>query len=228
MVQKYNYDIQVLLNEDDISYYLLGVFITDGCVYSNGTNNYACQISSIDTDWLDLIKNQIGSNLKLHNFRKKYYGLRITRNDIAKWFLSHGCMPQKTLSVDFPNIPDKFIPDFLRGLIDGDGSIGIYYSEINNKTYTKKSCQFISASIKLVNGFKFYTDKLGIKSTITKKKMTEHQLNGQTIKSKNQCYSLGFSNKNTEKLLSYLYYPQHKLSMPRKNKIAQQIIQIDN
>ena len=164
----------------------------------------------------------------MHNFKKNYYGIRITKNDIAKWFLDHGCVPQKTLIVDFPNVPDKFIPDFLRGLIDGDGSIGIYHSEINNKTYTKKSCQFISASIKLINGFKHCTDKLGIKSTITKKKMMDHQLNDKIIKSKNQCYLLGFSNKNTEKLLSYLYYPDHKLSMQRKYKISQKIIQTNS
>lgn len=224
MVQKYIYDINILTNEDDISYYLLGAFITDGCVYKNGTNTYACQLSSIDTDWLEIIKNKFGHNLKLHNFRDNYYGIRITRNEIANWFISHGCTPQKTLSVDFPQVPIKFLPDFLRGLIDGDGSLGIYFSEQNNKTYIKRSCQFISASKKLIDGFKDITDKLNIHSSITKKKMIDNEINGKIIRAKNQTYSLGFSNKEAEKLIKYCYYPGHKLSMPRKNKIAQQII----
>lgn len=223
MVQKYTYYAETLTNEDDISYYLLGAFITDGCVYKNGTN-YACQLSSVDTDWLDLIKTRFGKNLKLHNFRDNYYGLRITRNDIAQWFISHGCTPRKTLTVDFPIVPEKYIPDFLRGLIDGDGSIGVYYTEINNKTYIKKSCQFISASKKLIDGFKSITDKLDIKSTIGKRKMQDHELNGKIVKSKNQTYVLSFSNDNTKKLLQFLYYPNNKLSMPRKQKIANQII----
>lgn len=223
MVQKYIYYPEILTNEDDLSYYLLGAFITDGCVYRNGTDNYACQLCSIDIDWLNLIKNQFGQNLKLHNFRDNYYGLRITRNSIAQWFIAHGCCPQKTLTVNFPTIPLKYMPDFLRGLIDGDGSIGIYYSELNNKTYTKKSCQFISASKSLIDGFQQYANTIGIRSNISKKKMIDHELHGKIIKSKNQVYVLSFSGKYTEKLLSHLYYPGHKLSMPRKNKIAQRI-----
>lgn len=228
MVQKYIYYPNTLTNEDDISYYLLGAFITDGCIYKNGTKNYACQLSSIDTDWLELIKCKMGSNLKLHNFKDNYYGLRIIRNDIAQWFIKHGCSPQKTLTVDFPSVPKKFLPDFLRGLMDGDGSLGIYYSEQNNKTYTKKSCQFISASLKLINGFKQITDNLNIHSCITKKKMIDHELNGKMIKAKNQTYSLSFSNEGTKQLLEYIYYPNHKLSMPRKNKIAQEIIKLSS
>lgn len=224
MVQKYIYYPEILSNEDDISYYLLGAFITDGCVYRNGTNNYACQLSSTDIDWLDLIKKQFGSNLKLHNFRDNYYGLRIIRNNISQWFIDHGCLPRKTLTVNFPNVPIKFMPDFLRGLIDGDGSIGIYSSEVNGKNYTKYSCQFISASYKLIEGFKKTTDDYDIHSAITKKKMIDHELNDKIIKSKHQSFSLGFSNKNTAKLLKILYYPNHKLSMPSKNITAQKII----
>ncbi len=118
MTIKYNYNFSVFNNEDDISYYLLGAFITDGCVYINNINkksiNYAIQLSSCDIDWLNDIKNIIGVNLKLHKFKDNYYGIRIIRNEIAQWFINHGCLPRKTLNVKLPIIPNKYMPDFLR------------------------------------------------------------------------------------------------------------------
>ena len=129
MTIKYDYNLSVLYNEDDISFYLLGAFITDGCVYKNNGNTYACQLSSCDKDWLETIKKILGKNLNIHQFKENYWGIRITRNEIAQWFIKHGCIPQKTYSITLPQIPEKFFSDFLRGCIDGDGSIGTYVSK---------------------------------------------------------------------------------------------------
>lgn len=47
--------------------------------------------------------------------------------DLIKW----GCIPQKSLKLDkFPNIPYDYIPHFLRGYFDGNGSL--HYSKGTN------------------------------------------------------------------------------------------------
>ena len=47
-----------------------------------------------------------------------------------------GCVPNKSLTVKFPTeeqVPKEFLSSFILGLIDGDGSIGIYKRKVKNK-----------------------------------------------------------------------------------------------
>lgn len=218
---KYNYNTQIFYQEDEISYYLLGAFITDGCVYKNNPTTYACQLSSCNKDWLDTIKDVIGTNLKLHKFKENYYGIRIIRKEIAQWFIDHGCLPQKTLNITLPNIPDIYMKDFLRGCIDGDGSIGTY----QNKNYYKRTCSLISASLIFLEKIKLYLTSKDISSTIIEKRQNKPSIvNGKPIIQKYPCYSLNTYGKNAYKFLKLIYYPNHKLSLSRKLNLAQQII----
>lgn len=217
---KYIYNFSVFYNEDEISYYLLGAFITDGCIYKNGKNTFACQISSCDEDWLQNIKNIIGINLKLHKFKENYWGVRIIRNEIAQWFISHGCFPKKTLTVKMPIIPIKYMPDFLRGCIDGDGSIGTYF----NKS-TKRTCCLISASKEFLDEVQKYLLSIGIKSGITEKKQKKpSQLNGKLVIQKHKCYNLYTTGQNCFRFLKHIYYDNNQLNLPRKYKLAKEII----
>lgn len=219
---KYNYDFSVFYKEDQLSYYLLGVFMTDGCVYKTGTNRYACQISSKDMDWLNDIKNKIGNNLQLYKFGENYYGIRIIRNELAQWLIGKGCVPRKTLTIKMPNIPQQYIPDFLRGCIDGDGSIGTYTYEGHG---TSRKCYLISASEQLLIEIQNYLKDQNIKSTIIEKKQKEPVIvNGKSIIQKHKCYALTTQAINTYKLLKLIYYPNHILSLNRKNQKAQEII----
>lgn len=218
---KYNYNFSVFTNEDEISYYLLGAFITDGCIYKSSKNSYACQLSSCDQDWLNSIKNRIGSNLKLHKFKENYYGIRIIRDNISQWFISHGCHPRKTYNVTLPLIPNQYFADFMRGCIDGDGSIGIY---TDKKNVVKRSCQLISASKVFLEKIQNILQEKNINSTIINRGKHDGQINGKIIKANVNSYSLNFGGKNCYQFLKYIYYNNHVLSLQRKNKLAQEII----
>lgn len=218
---KYDYNMEVFFNEDEISYYLLGAFITDGCVYKNkNTNAYACQLSSCDYDWLESIKNIIGNNLKLHKFRDNYYGIRITRDVIARWFLAHGCFVRKTYSVKLPEMPDKYFPDFIRGCIDGDGSIGEYF----HKKSSKRVCQIISASKIFLEKIQEKLANNDIKSHLINRGKKSGNVNGKIIKANVDSYSLSIYGTNCYKLLKFAYYKNHKISLARKHNIAKNII----
>lgn len=222
MTIKYDYNLPCFYNEDDVSYYLLGAFITDGCVYSTNKNKnrYACQLSSKDHEWLESIAKFVGSNLRIHKYKENYFGLRIIRNEIAQWFINHGCFPRKTYTVTLPNIPDKYFSDFMRGCIDGDGSIGTYFS--NNRA--NRSCKLICANEKFLQEIQTVLNTKNIKSSITNRGKQNSKLNGKNIIATVNSYSLNFSGINCLKLLEYTYYKNHKISLNRKLYKANEII----
>jgi len=217
---KYNYTPEILYKKENESYYILGAFITDGCVYKNGKTSYACQLTSKDYDWLKSISVLLGTNLKLHKFKKNYFGIRITRNEIAKWFINQGCAIRKTYNISLPKISDIYFSDFLRGCIDGDGTLGTYY---HGKT-TKRSCQLISASLEFLKQIQEKITSLNIKSTITNRGKQNSTINGKKIIAQVNSYSLNFYGTNCYKLLKFIYYSNHTLSLERKNNLAKEII----
>lgn len=115
--QKYNTNHLILLNEDDISYYLLGAYITDGNVEKK-KNSY-----SKDFDWIESIKNILSPDRPIYSKLNKLFTLKISDIKTYNWLLSKGCIANKSISVKFPNVPENYIPDFIRGCIDGDGCI---------------------------------------------------------------------------------------------------------
>ena len=217
---KYDYNFKAFTDENSLSYYLLGAFVTDGCVYKNNKNTYACQLSSCDFEWLRSIADLIGTNLKIHVFKKNYYGIRITRNEIAQWFILHGCFPRKTLTLKIPKIPLQYMPDFLRGCIDGDGSIGTYF----NKS-TKRMCSLTSASKNFLTEIKKYLSSINIDSGITEKKQKIPSIiNNKQVIQKHKCYSLYTTGKNCYNFVKHIYYNNQQISLKRKAKLAHNII----
>jgi len=49
--------------------------------------------------------------------------IRITSKEMVSDLIKHGCFPNKTFTLRFPNINQKLIHHFMRGYFDGDGSI---------------------------------------------------------------------------------------------------------
>lgn len=61
--------------------------------------------------------------------RKPFCRIIINNEKLARGLISHGCIPQKTDKLVYPNhdiVPEEFERDFVRGCIDGDGSIIFY------------------------------------------------------------------------------------------------------
>lgn len=102
--------------------WVLGLFITDGCINKS--------ISSVSlTQKNQTILRQVAKYMGADYILSKKYKTRSTatliinskeiKNDLGKL----GVLPNKSLSVQFPKVPDEFLPSFIRGVIDGDGWI---------------------------------------------------------------------------------------------------------
>jgi len=162
--KKYHYNLDLFYCEDALSYYLLGAYMTDGCISITKDHSACITLSSKDRNWLNAVAQLICPELpiKMHH-NHKCWDIKIHSYELAQWFISKGCTPKKSLTLKFPDVPNKFIPDFIRGIIDGDGTIILtkFKRKSTNKstpnkvfTYQKGQCTLYTASKLFADGFR--------------------------------------------------------------------------
>ena len=205
------------------SAYIIGFFAADGCVEPN-LNRISCELSIKDYDHLFNIKNIMNSEnpiclKKTRNSCSLYIHNKKMVNDI----INKGIIPNKTTRIKLPNVPDQYINDFIRGYIDGDGSIwyngnSIKLQILGNINFIQEICNKIS-SLYNINGHIYEHNK----STGTK-----------------NCYRLIYNGKKANFLLDNIYYPNcfalirkqglARGETPRKNNSAQisQVVSLSN
>lgn len=110
--------------------YFLGLLFTDGNVMPDNQRSPAIRIELVETDIeiLNRLKQELNCNCKLtYNKRKNRalgtYSLNVRSQQLADDLSKWNIVPNKTYVISEIKIPEKFKIDFLRGFIDGDGSI---------------------------------------------------------------------------------------------------------
>lgn len=140
--QKYSYDKSFFSKIDtEEKAYWLGFLYADGCVIetrSQSTNNiksYCLELglSSLDNSHLKKFLKSLKSNIPIKNKEVKLNNktfscsvVKISCSDICRDLISLGCVPRKSLILTFPTkeqVPNYLIKHFIRGYIDGDGSV---------------------------------------------------------------------------------------------------------
>lgn len=233
-MSKYSKTLEILNSKTDISYYILGAFVTDGniCI-DKSCNGAKCSLSSNDSDWISSIHNLIGNEGSFRYRKDGRAELWLYSHDVYNWFNENGCPPKKSLTLKMPDVPDKFLPDFVRGCIDGDGSISSSpYQKFNkDKTkaynYIKSTCYICSASDAFLPVLNERLVKFGFNPTFVKLKSSSGtSSDGRVITPKQEfIYRISFGDKSAAKFLDWAYYKDHKISMPRKNSKAKEIIE---
>lgn len=135
--------------------WVLGMFITDGCVHK-GTQTIS--FSQKDETILKEIANYMDADYVLaptgptRTVPTLLINSKIIKNDLENL----GITSKKSLTVPFPEVPEEFLPSFIRGVIDGDGWVDNegYFLQI-----TSASRYF---SEELLNVFKFWQLRSGI------------------------------------------------------------------
>lgn len=119
--------------------YAVGLIATDGNLSKDGRH---MTLTSKDEDLLDTARVCLGLKVSVTSHRSRSGGRlhRLQWSDRAcyAWLASIGLMPAKSLRLGPLQIPDELFADFLRGCIDGDGSIITYtdrYNTFKNPKY---------------------------------------------------------------------------------------------
>lgn len=133
---KKNRDYFSEINTNDKAYFL-GLLYADGSVREGGYS-FKIVVHKKDIDVVEKLRDKIFLE-KLNDRIKggieegdKYIRLSVSDVKMVSDLVRHGCTPNKTFTIRFPNVISKeFYPDFIRGVMDGDGCI---YIAKNNKT----------------------------------------------------------------------------------------------
>ena len=123
--------------------YILGYLVADGSIEESNRKDRPSKLVRLrfgcvseDDEIIKLIQKEIAPNNKLRYYQPKSKNnkqvtiLQICDKELIKDLRSlYNIQPRKTYINDFefPNIPKTFERDFIRGFIDGDGSIGRHH-----------------------------------------------------------------------------------------------------
>ena len=195
--------------------YVLGYMYADGSLEdASYIRGKYIRVSSVEKYSILRIKRWLGSKHTIveqksawKNGRTKYL-LRIGSHKLYTKLVSFGLYPNKSLTIQFPEIPKNYLHHFVRGYLDGDGCVYFYRARgKTRKLITKK------LSVIFTSGSRIFLEKLNavLKTRIDLKQ--EKVYRGQ------RAYQLRYGTSDSVQLFSFLYrhVPRH-LYFTRKTK----------
>lgn len=207
------------INSEENAYFL-GLLYADGNISKN--HNVMClKLKSNDQYILEKFRNIMSpsSPIKISKVELpggvtyEYSYFRINQKEICEQLISHGCVPNKSLILEFPKtVPNELLRHFLRGYSDGDGTI------YNNKFKNKKS---VNTIWKIVSTKQFCNQV----SRILKEQLNiscSQSLSRPETNSITTTLSVG-GNIQVQKFLDWLY-KDATIYLPRKHKKYLQFI----
>lgn len=192
--------------------YAIGLLTTDGNLSKDGRH---MEITSKD---LEIVEN-FKKCLKIHNKiakkqrggekEKRYFRVQFGDTIFYKFLLDIGLAPAKSKILKKINIPNEYFADFLRGCIDGDGSIGSFKHP--ESSHPQIRLKLSSASLIFLIWIKNITDEI-----LKIKGGWIHQVDGVG--------NLVYGTKDSLKILNFIYYPKVEFFLNRKYKKAKMFL----
>jgi hypothetical protein len=137
--------------DSSIKAYFLGFIAADGSIFKTKNNKvvFSISIQSSDVAILNKLSEELsGSNGLVGNIFTRKSGnstvdLRFSDEVFTNRLLSLGICFNKTENLDWVDVPEVFMRDFIRGYFDGDGSVyiskdKIYGNFVGNKIFLPK------------------------------------------------------------------------------------------
>jgi intein/homing endonuclease len=216
--KKYPINREVFLNEDGLSYYLLGAYMSDGNVF-NKPGDRKFSLYSSDLDWIESIRDVVSPTRSVYRKGINHFGLVIYDVELVNWFISKGCVPNKSLTLEMPDVPELYLQDFVRGYFDGDGSVSLFsYIKTKNGAqykYKKFSAYICTGSERFANSLNSVLVDVGFKPSFSKDKSGGNWGNGKSVKT-GHVWRLAFGGQSAIQFTNWTHYRGHNLSMPRK------------
>lgn len=135
---------------------------------------------------------------------KKYFCLKFSDVGLYRFFQELGVPQQKSLNIGKLRISTELFPDFLRGVFDGDGSIGMHNHPESEKKQIK--IRIASGSVGFLNWINSMLKKGGLCS-------------GQ-VSFGCRVFHLTFCKRDSLRLIPFIYYRDDLICLNRKRRIA--------
>jgi hypothetical protein len=194
--------------------YAVGLITTDGCLSSDARHII---FTSQDIDQIENIRTILGIRNRIgitRNRTSEAYRVQFGNVIFYDWLVSIGLMPNKSLVLAEMKIPEEFFIDYLRGHLDGDGSITVFIDRYNTKTnpkyiYNRLTVRFISASLEHILWLHEQIIRtVGVTGAIHKTKIRKEN--------QNPIHIIKFGKKESLKLLERIYYSENIPALARK------------
>ena len=130
--------------------YVFGWIMSDGCLMLEGRNktSFAVRICSNDLDIIEYLHGYMCDGNKIYKQNENGFLIKYRNKDSISFMQGHGLTERKSLSMQFPNLPEDVVRHFVRGYFDGDGSIVITHNKYNTygqASFTSGSVEFLES-----------------------------------------------------------------------------------
>jgi hypothetical protein len=196
--------------------WVVGLITTDGNLSSNGRG---LAITSKDKDLLETVQRCLGLDHGIGRtsgaWGHECLRLQWKNRTFYDWLVAIGLMPAKSLRLGPLAVPDEYFPDFLRGCIDGDGSIVTYVDRYNTAKdpkyiYDRLFVSLVSASPQFLEWVRACVRRLrGIGGHLTTRSIRHHNL-----------WCLRYAKRESVNLLKWIYYAPNVPALARKREKA--------
>jgi hypothetical protein len=125
---KYNINEDYFKDLNSESLWLIGLLAADGWIKKDRYIGIA-QSGDEGKAIIEEVKRLLEYNAPTYEkdtIGRKSYSINITSNKIVNNLSLFNIIPNKSLTYELPDLNDDNFRDYLRGYIDGDGSIGVY------------------------------------------------------------------------------------------------------
>ena len=192
--------------------YVLGFLYADGSLEdASYLRGKYIRASSIDEYSIVLIQQILKADHpiikiinKSHSGHTKYF-IRIGSKKMYASLEKRGLYPNKSLTIEFPKIPGKYLADFIRGYFDGDGCVFLEMGKgkTGARIIKKLSTIFTSGSNKFLVGLgKILSDKVLVKNKV--------------VINSHRSFQLRYDTDDSVKLFKFIYGSKSRLFLRRK------------
>lgn len=190
--RKYHTNVNFFKEWNPQMAYILGFIFSDGNIH-NGTLRW--DIQTRDKKVLEGINACMSSNYPIKTDKRGYTQLKINSVIIVDSLSQLGVIPNKSKCCKFPEIPNLYMRDFIRGILDGDGWITAQSKRNEICTgFCSGSFSFLKElSNKLIENLSLTTHNLRERKKKTRKGKISYT------------YSIEWYASNAIKIISYLY-----------------------
>jgi hypothetical protein len=198
--------------------YAVGLIATDGNLSADGRH---LSLTSKDRDLLETFRAclNISAAITPHGSGHGSAGLRVQWGDrhFYDWLVGIGLTPAKSLTLRPLAIPDAVFADFVRGCIDGDGSVTVYVDRYN----TNKSERYVYERlyVTLVSASRAFID--WIQATIHRVLLTKGSIAVRRREGCSPLWTLRYAKSESIELLRRIYYSPTVPCLARKRATAE-------
>ena len=155
--RKYSLNEKKIMIDSKEKYYWLGFLAADGAVVNN---SIAVELKSVDRTHLEKFKKFLESDVpivdRINNNQCACSRITINSVNIVNYIKKYNIIQNKSLSFTIPQkeIPDYYLLDFIRGLIDGDGCIRINNHQQISLSFcsgNQNCCQQVASILNIKN-----------------------------------------------------------------------------